>query len=152
MLFVCGKNSGTLTQQMVMATFSQLVTCIAAESDASFLASLYKCFTDAMRVIGGPSALPAEYRDRVIDATKTQLQAIADKRRNRTQRPLQELEDDREDLALIEEMEDFALEDMSKMLQYFDPNHQLLIAVSSVRDLGIRTDQWDSEDEGGNDG
>lgn len=150
MLLACGKSSSTLTNQMVSATFLQLISCIGSESDSSFLASLYKCFTDAMRVVGGPGALSCEYHDGVVEATKRQLQSLADRRRGRAQRPASDLEDDREDLALLEEMEDFALEDMAKMLQVFDPNHPLLIAISSVRELGFN--QWDSEDEGDSEG
>ncbi|KAL0960293.1 hypothetical protein HGRIS_011920 [Hohenbuehelia grisea] len=49
------------------------------------------------------------------------------------------------ELALMEE-----IEDMGKMLQLFDANHPLPIAVSSVRDLGFNS--WDSEDEGDEEG
>lgn len=52
---------------------------------------------------------------------------------------------DREELALMEEIEDFALEDMAKMLCLFDKNHPLLVAVAGVRDLGFNT--YDSEEE-----
>ena len=51
---------------------------------------------------------------------------------------------DRDEMALVEEMEDFALEDMAKM---FDPNHSLLVAASGVRDLGFNT--YDSDEDGG---
>ncbi|OBZ65152.1 Importin subunit beta-3 [Grifola frondosa] len=149
-LLACGKNSGTLTNHIVSATFSQLIDCIGAENDSSFLASLYKCFLDSVRVIGGPSALAPELHDGAIEATKRQLQSLADKRKARAARPAGELAD-KEDLMLMEEMEDFALEDMAKMLATFDTNHPLLMAVSSVRDLGLQLSQWDSEDEGGND-
>ncbi|KAH9918693.1 ARM repeat-containing protein [Amylocystis lapponica] len=152
MLLACGKNSGTLTNQMVSATFSELVNDIGSETDSSFLASLYKCFCDSLRVIGGPSALSPEYVDGVIEATKRQLQSLADKRKSRAARPAAELSDDKEDLMLLEEMEDFALEDMSKMLVMLDPNHQLFMAVSSVRDLGLHLSQWESEDEGSTEG
>lgn len=145
MLLSCGKNSNTLTNQMVSASFLQLITCINSETDSSFLASLYKCFTDSLRVIGGPSALTYEFQQGIIEATKRQLQSLADKRKVRAQRPASDLEEDKEDMALLEEMEDFALEDMGKMLFCFDPNHPLLVAVSSVRELGFN--QWDSEDE-----
>ena len=53
---------------------------------------------------------------------------------------------DRDEMALVEEMEDFALEDMAKMLATFDPNHPLLVAVSGVRDLGFNT--YDSDEDG----
>ncbi|RPD52098.1 hypothetical protein L226DRAFT_574419 [Lentinus tigrinus ALCF2SS1-7] len=59
-LFLCRKHSGTLTQQMVTATFSQIINCIWNESDASFLASLFKCFFNSMLVIRGPQALAPE--------------------------------------------------------------------------------------------
>lgn len=152
MLLACGKNSGTLTNHMVTASFSQLVNCIGSERDASFLASLYKCFSDSLRVIGGPSALTREVQDGIIEATKRQLQSFADKRKARAGRPAGDLADDKEDLVLIEEMEDFALEDMAKVLLALDSNHPLLIAVSSVRQLGLHLDQYESGDEGGNEG
>ncbi|KAF9809312.1 hypothetical protein IEO21_07461 [Rhodonia placenta] len=152
MLMSCGKNSGTLTNHMVSATFSQVVNCIGGETDASFLASLYKCFSDCTRVLGGPAALPVEISDGVMEVTKRQLQNLADKRKARAARPASEVDNDKDDLMLIEEMEDFALEDMAKMLMPFDANHPLLIAISSVRELGLHLGQWDSEDEGGNEG
>ncbi|KZT00064.1 ARM repeat-containing protein [Laetiporus sulphureus 93-53] len=152
MLVSCGKASSTLTDQMVSATFSQLVNCIASETDCSFLASLYKCFTDGMRALGGPSMLAPQIHDGIMEATKHQLQGIADKRKARAARPASDLADEKDDLMLLEEMEDFALEDMAKMLIAFDSNHQLLIAVSSVRDLGLQLGQWESEDEGGAEG
>lgn len=152
MLIACGKNSGTLTNHMVTASFSQLVNCIGSEGDASFLASLYKCFSDTLRVIGGPSSLTPEIQDGVIEATKRQLQQFADRRKARASRPASDLADDREDLVLIEEMEDYALEDMAKVLMAFDSSHPLLIAVSSVRQLGLHLDQYESGDEGGNEG
>ena len=150
MLLACGKLSGTLTNQMVSATFLQLINCIGSEKDSSFLASLYKCFTESLRVIGGAAALPGDFHDGIIEATKRQLQGLADRRKSRAQRPASDLDDDQEEMALLEEMEDFALEDMAKMLQCFDPNHPLLIAISSVRELGFN--QWDSEDDGDSEG
>jgi hypothetical protein len=38
MLLSCGKESGTLTNQMVSATFLQLINCISTERDSIFLA------------------------------------------------------------------------------------------------------------------
>jgi len=53
----------------------------------------------------------------------------------------------RDEMALVEEMEDFALEDKAKMLATFDPNHSsMLAAVSGVRDLGFNT--YDSDEDG----
>ena len=144
-LFSCGKTSGTLTNQMVSATFHQLINCIGTETDASFLSSLYKCFAETLRILGGSSALPTEFHNGIMEATKRQLHLLADRRKSRAQRPIADLEDDREDLALLEEMEDFALEDVGNLLRLFDPGHPLLIAISSVKDLGFN--HWDGEDE-----
>ena len=89
-----------------------------------------------------------------MEATKRQLTRIAEKRKVRADRANSrsttdpELDDEREEVALLEELEDFALEDMGKMLRYFDPNHPLLFAVGSVGELGIRKEDWDSESEG----
>lgn len=146
MLLACGKSSNTLTNPMVTATFHQLITCVSTEHDSSFLASLYKCFTDSLRVIGGPATLPQEYQNGIIEATKHQLQLLADRRKGRANRAALEVgESDKEELSLLEEVEDFALEDMGKMLIIFDANHPLLVAVSSVKDLGFNS--WDSDEE-----
>ena len=53
-------------------------------------------------------------------------------------------EDEAQDAALLEEMEDFVLEDMARVLGLFEKDHPLLIAVSSVRELGVRTAAWDA--------
>ncbi|KAG5641749.1 hypothetical protein DXG03_004294 [Asterophora parasitica] len=146
MLLAAGKASTTLTNEMVNATFHQLIGCVSTEHDASFLASLYKCFNDSVRVIGGAAALPREFSDGIVEATKHQLQAIADRRKGRANRAANaNSEGDKEEMALLEEIEDFALDDMGAMLAGLDPNHALLVAVSSVKDLGFNT--WDSEDE-----
>jgi len=151
-LLACRKTSNALTNQMVSATFTQLINCINAEQDSSFLASVYKCFTDSMRVLGGPTMLPTEFADGIIEAMKHQLHSMADRRKARAQQATGAvtLEDSREELSLMEEIEDFTLEDMAKMLQCFDVNHTLIVVVSSVRDLGFNS--WDSEDEGDEDG
>ncbi|RPD72308.1 ARM repeat-containing protein [Lentinus tigrinus ALCF2SS1-7] len=138
------RTSGTLTQQMVTTTFSQIINCIRTESDASFLASLFKCFLHSMLVIGGPQAFAPELHAGLLEVTKRQLQSLADKRKARAAH----LAEDKEEAMLVEEMEDFALEEMAKVLRTLDPNHPLLIAVSSVRELGLHLSEWDGEDEG----
>ncbi|KAI0684888.1 ARM repeat-containing protein [Cytidiella melzeri] len=158
MLLSCGKNSGTLTPRMVSASFSQIVHFINIETDPTFLSSLYKCYTDSLRVVvpQGSAAtvvLPQEVYDATIEATKRQLQLIADRRKARSGKPASEVAEDREDLMLVEEMEDFALEDMGKLVAMLDTDsdnttNPLTIAISSVRELGLHLEQWDSEDEG----
>jgi len=161
-LLACGKSSGTLTHPMVSVTFQQLISCISTESDSSFLASLYKCFADALLIVGGPTALAPDFVAGIMDATKRQLQVLADRRKARAARSAvgtlagqdgdgdgdRDVED--EDLALLEEMEDFALEDMGKMLVYFDKDHPLLVAVASVRNLAVA--KSDNDDDGDSEG
>ena len=132
MLLFCGKES--------VCTFLQLINGISTERDSTFLALLYKYFSESLRVIGGPEALSAQFHEGIIEATERQLHTLADKRKARAARannPAFAAEVDRDEMALVEEIEDFALEDMGKMLTTFDVNHPLLVAVASVRDLGI---------------
>jgi len=97
---------------MAAATFHHLIPCVSTEHDSSFLASLYKCFTDSLRVVGGPSVLSQGYQRGIIEATKRQLQLLADRRKGRATRAASEAgENGKEELALLEEIEDFAPED-----------------------------------------
>lgn len=147
MLLSCGKQSGTLTTDMVNTTFEHMIDCIRTEQDSTFLASLYKYFSDSVRVLGGVGVLPIKLHDGIIDATKRQLQTLADRRKGRAARAEAHAGDfDRDEMGLVEEIEDFALEDMAKMLAGFDPNHPLLVAVAGVKDLGFNT--YDSDDDG----
>ena len=92
-----------------------------------------------------------------MEATKRQLHSIADRRKARANRISSAASSnagvgdwDRDEMVLLEEMEDFALEDMGKMIAEFDPNHPLLVAISGVRDLGFNT--YDSDEDGDEEG
>jgi len=137
---------------MASATFLQLINNISTEQDATFLASLYKYFTEAVRVIGGPEALSQQFLEGIIEATTRQLSSLADKRKLRAAKAQASnvVELDRADLSLVEEIEDYALDDMAKTLVMFDSNHPLLVAVSGVRDLGFNTYDSDEELDEGN--
>jgi len=135
---------------MVTATFNQLVSCIRSESDASFLVSLYKCFTDSLLVIGGRLNLPQEYRHNIIYITQHQLQVLADKRKGRSIQltrvgGIDGL--DKEDVSLYEQLEEFMLQEMERLSsELLDGNEKqvMRIAISSVRDLGLN--DWDDDD------
>ena len=145
MLMSCAKESKLITEEMFDAVFQQLINVIGSEPDASFLASLYKCFTDSARLFIHPSptsqvpqfTFPPQYSQSLFKATQSQLHAIAQKRKQRASLPAYQREEDHDDLALLEEMEEFALEDMGKCIQLLEPSSQLLVAVSSVKDLAI---------------
>ncbi|KAH9996969.1 ARM repeat-containing protein [Russula compacta] len=145
MLVSCGKASNTIEGDMVTNVVQHVASVISQETDSTFLASLFKCATDCLRVWGD---VKSETRLALENAAKQQLQALAEKRKARGTRSGTEIEEDREDLALLEEMEEFALEEMGKMLGLFDGNHPLLIAITSVRDLGLGLGAWDSDGEG----
>ncbi|KAH0825817.1 hypothetical protein J3R83DRAFT_8823 [Lanmaoa asiatica] len=123
LLTSCGKSSGTLTPPMVAASLSKLVYCIQMEADPSFVASLYKSVGDTLRVVGMHAFTP-ELTNGLMDVTKLQLQNMAERRKRRSragggggigsagggtdeEHPPQD-EDDREEIALMEEMEEFA--------------------------------------------
>ena len=140
-LLLCGKNSNTLTNEMVSATFTQLVSCIATERDINFLSSLYKCFTGCMNVIGGPPGLPQQIHEGIMGGTRRQLQSMADKRKKRSEEARAPGSEDKKELLMwSEEVEDYALDEIATMLKDFSETHELLIAVSSVRDLGVFLD------------
>ncbi|KAK0475517.1 armadillo-type protein [Armillaria novae-zelandiae] len=139
-----GHASGTLTPQMIHATYAQLISCVTTEHDAGFLSSLFKSLSDCLKISIQMSheIVTPEVKQSILDAIKRQLSRIAEMRRGRTGRQLDEEED--EDLALIEEMEDFALEDMGKLLEVLyegrippgPDGEALLVGLGSVRDLG----------------
>ncbi|KAG6810453.1 hypothetical protein H0H92_011802 [Tricholoma furcatifolium] len=54
-------------------------------------------------------------------------------------------DDDKEEMTLIEEVEELVLETMGKILAEIDPAHSLLIAVLSVKDLACYT--WNEEED-----
>jgi hypothetical protein len=145
-LLVCGKESQTLAPAMVDAVYERLVRAISVESDAGFLASLIKCFTDSLRVLKIESISPV-YIEGGLKAIGQQLHLLAQRRKERSSRIRgKDWEEEREDLLLIEEMEDFALFEVEGLLKFLDPHHPLLFALSSIRDLALPVDRtWDEE-------
>ena len=146
MLLSCAKETKLITEEMFDAVFQQLINVIGSEPDASFLASLYKCFADSARLFIHPSpshqqqqqfTFPPQYSQSLFKATQSQLHTIAQKRKQRASMPSYQREDQMDELSLVEEMEEFALEDMGKCIQLLEPNSSLLVAVSSVKELAI---------------
>jgi importin-5 len=141
----CAKETKLITEEMFDAVFQQLINVIGSEPDASFLASLYKCFGDSARLFIHPSPnsqqpqfnFPPQYSQSLFKATQSQLHSIAQKRKQRASLSAYQRDEERDELAFLEEMEQFALEDMRKCIQLLEPNSQLLIAVGSVRELAI---------------
>ncbi|KIK57273.1 hypothetical protein GYMLUDRAFT_263322 [Collybiopsis luxurians FD-317 M1] len=144
MLLHCGQQSSALTDQMIAATLQQLINVISDEQDFTFLASLYKSLDDCVKLLGGPSVLTPDYVNAIVNATKRQLQTLAQKRRSRAAQPSNTMDVDREDLALLEEMEDYALDEMVKILSRLNTHQDLLVAISSVKELG--TSQYRDDD------
>ena len=85
-------------------------------------------------VVGIPSLTP-DLQSAFIEAINHRLHTIAGKRRHHAETP----EDDHEELALLEEVEKFALGDMEKLLKMMDdqhplpqfPNHRCILGRSS---------------------
>ena len=85
MLLSCGKGSRTLTNQMVSATFLQLINGITTERDRPF-SPHYINFSESLRAIEGPEALSPQFHEGIIETTKRQLHTSADKRKARVAR------------------------------------------------------------------
>jgi importin-5 len=83
MLLLCGKESRTLTAQMVSVIFVQLVPSIGSETEPSLLSSLLGAFSKCVKIIDGPTTLPREVHDGLIESLMRQLEKLADRRKNR---------------------------------------------------------------------
>jgi hypothetical protein len=143
MLLQCAKDTNQLTQEIFSAVFQELITIMSTEPDPSFLASLYKSFYDSARVVGASNIV-----DAMTKASQSQLQTMAHRRKSRANIGARRLEEEQEDIALVEEMEHFALEDMAKAIELFDKSSPLLIAISSVKELAVirsGSDGWESD-------
>ncbi len=71
MLVSCGKTSNTIDGDMVTNVVQHVASVISQETDTSYLASLFKCATDCLRVWGD---VKAETRVALENASKQQLQ------------------------------------------------------------------------------
>ncbi|KAJ3505529.1 hypothetical protein NLJ89_g7369 [Agrocybe chaxingu] len=133
---------------MVSATFLQLINCVSSEHDSIFLESLHKDFSEALLIVGGPEALSLQFHRGIMEATKHQLRFLADKRKPRVVRASSDTADlDCNEMALIEDIKDITLQDI---FLSFNSNHPLLVAVSSVRELGLN--MYDSDEDVDNEG
>jgi importin-5 len=135
-LLDCGKMSNTLTTQMVSTSAAQLIHCIDSETEPSGLVPLFKCFVTFLAVIGGPTALPQELHDVLIQVVKRRLQNIAEERKARTQGPASEIADG---LLCEIHIETFALMQMGRLLHCLDPTDPLVVEVWKVLSIGLRT-------------
>lgn len=141
MLISCGTS--VLTQPELQTIFRSILSAINEENDPGFLSSLYKSINDAMLVIPA-NTIPPDLSTDIISSTQSKLRSIGQRRKGRFERAYsqqapEDAEEEREDMLLMEELEDFALDEIARLLRAFDPNHLLLITVSSVRELGIGT-------------
>lgn len=138
MLVACGKS--VLTPSIVNTIFNQLLEAISVETEAGYLSSLYKSFNDTLLVLGS-ELLSADIAEGVMKATQDQLSNMAQRRKKRAEHMHMQhgaaAEEDREDVMLLEELEEFALEEMARLLQMFDRNHPLLGAIGRIKDLGV---------------
>ncbi|KAH8827725.1 armadillo-type protein [Flagelloscypha sp. PMI_526] len=148
LLLQSGKTSNTLTEPMLHATMSSLITSLTNETDLSFLASLYRSVTSSLRILG--PALSSAYKDLLIEASKRQLSNIAERRKARAAALSaggadEKNEEEREEWKLMEEVEDLVLEDMKALVEGFEPGHSLLVGISGVREVGMTG--WFNEDD-----
>ena len=70
-LLSCSRQSNALTNQMVSTTFLQLINCISAEHNSTFLASLYKYVSESLRVGSGPEALSQQFHGGINQGDET---------------------------------------------------------------------------------
>jgi hypothetical protein len=161
MLLACGKESNTLTTQMVSATFHQLTNLIRPETEPTLLSSLLKLFIRCAKIVGGPTAVSREALGSLVESLTQHLDNFTEKRKNRPPIPempfdianfgtdfgMPDLKIPKLDMdnfviptldvdEMNEDMETVALTEMALLLSYLDPTHPLLAKVSSVKSLG----------------
>ncbi|KAG9049500.1 hypothetical protein FS837_010096, partial [Tulasnella sp. UAMH 9824] len=128
MLLACGKS--VLTATDLQTIFRTLLAAIGEEGDTGYLASLYKSVVDSILVL--PSkGLPVDLANDIVATVQRKLQSLAQKRKRRAEYLLahasEDVEEEREGMALEEEMEDFVLDEVGRLLRLLDPNHPYLI-------------------------
>ncbi|CAE6486306.1 unnamed protein product [Rhizoctonia solani] len=137
-LVLSGNTTGVISPEELNAIFLQVTRAIQPEGDAGFLGSLCKCLADSLLVVGRQAIVPP-LANEISVACKAQLAALASRREMRARRIKRgpEWEEDKEDMLLLQELEDVAFEEMSRLLGFLDPNHPLLIAIGSIKEMGI---------------
>lgn len=125
--------------------FGKLNAALQSESDPAYLALLYSKFTESLAVMQAP--LPADYRQAFDAATQHQLQTIGEARQARQTEQLDWDHTDRGIAAEEEEAETMALDEMAKAVHAVDEQHSLLVAIGSVRELGLQDGAWEDEEE-----
>ncbi|KAG8795724.1 Importin-5 [Ceratobasidium sp. 428] len=133
-----GNATGVISPDEMNAIFLQITRAIQPEGDAGFLGSLCKCLADSLLAVGR-QAIVAPLVSEISSACKAQLAALASRREMRARRIKHgpEWEEDKEDMLLLQELEDTAFDEMSRLLGFLDTNHPLLIAIGSIKEMGI---------------
>jgi hypothetical protein len=132
------KRTDMVNADFSSAVFTPITEGINLEMDAGFLASLYKCFADSLRTLGGRAALSDSNYSSFVTATQHQLHSLATKRQSRAERINgRDWQEEQEDMLLMEELEGFALDEMQKALELLGPSHSLLVAIRTIRDIHL---------------
>ncbi|QRV93246.1 importin subunit beta-3 [Ceratobasidium sp. AG-Ba] len=123
-LITSGNSTGVISPDEMNAIFLQITRAIQPEGDSGFLASLCKCLADSLLVVGR-QAIIAPLANEISAACKAQLAALASRREMRARRVKYgpEWEEDKEDMLLLQELEDSAFDEMGRLLKFLDPNH-----------------------------
>lgn len=125
--------------------FGKLNAALQSESDPAYLALLYSKFTESLAVMQAP--LPADYRQAFDAATQQQLTTIGEARQRRQAEQLDWDHTERAIEAEEEEAESMALDEMAKAVHAVDAGHSLLVAIGSIRELGLQDGGWEDDEE-----
>ncbi|KAF8732544.1 ARM repeat-containing protein, partial [Rhizoctonia solani] len=129
-LVMSGNSTGVISPEELNAIFLQVTRAIQPEGDAGFLGSLCKCLADSLLVVGR-QAIVQPLVNEISVACKAQLAALASRRDMRARRLKRgpEWEEDKEDMLLLQELEDAALDEMGRLLTFLDSSHQQYAAL-----------------------
>jgi importin-5 len=144
-LLFCGRVNNTLTIEMISASALQLIQCMESETDPAGIVSQCKCFFTSLIAIGGPTVLPKELHEPVIQVIKHHLQKLTEERIARAKKPASELVD----VVKFEvHIENFALLQMARLALVLDPTNPLGHEVLRVRDMGVGMEESPADGSG----
>ena len=116
--------------EKISPIFTALNSAILRETDATYLASLYRSFTNCLEVLASP--LPQDVRKLFEDATEFQLSGFEEVRKLRCEVAHWSLAERREEFEIQKEEND-ALQAIAGALKQINPKHRLFAMLGVAR-------------------
>jgi hypothetical protein len=138
------EHAKTLQQpEKISPIFTALNSAILRETDTTYLASLYRSFTNCLEVLASP--LPQDVRKLFEDATEFQLSGFEEVRKLRCDVAHWSLAERREEFEIQKEEND-ALQAIAGALKQINPKHRLFAMLGVARSYKLSKNPRDEEE------